>query len=356
MTIPARVAAALGAAMSAAALTITPAIPAQAATTGWRVVFTHHYGVQNNASGYLTVIAPGTRNAWAFGSTDLSGATPGVPVAEHWNGSSWRGSTLPAGMSSAIVAASAPAGKDIWAVTQFGGDILHWNGSIWKVAHRLSGSGQLTGVTAFSTTNVWVFGGGGFTGGLGNWHYNGSSWQQVTGTASGISRASALSPGNIWAIGATSSPETAIVHYNGTGWQRVKATALTGLQFSDILARSKTSIWATASSQANSFTAYLVHYNGSSWSKTKLPWAVDPERLARDGHSGFWLSASDSGSRSWMVHRSSAGRWSRTLIGSAPTGLLDPVLIPGTASLWGAGLVKAATGTNAAIWVHGQVP
>jgi hypothetical protein len=255
-----------------------------------------------------------------------------------------------------IEAASAASGSDIWAVTQFGGDILHYNGSTWKVAHRLSGPGQLTGITAFSTTNVLVFGSGGFTGGLGTWHYNGRRWQQVTGTASGISRASALSPASIWAIGATSSPATAIVHYNGTSWQRVKATALTGLQFNDILAQSRTSIWATPSRQASGFTAYLVHYNGSGWSRTKLPWAVDLGRLARDGHGGFWLSAADSSARSWIVHRSPAGLWSRTLIGSPPTDLADPVLIPGTTSLWGAGLVKAATGANAAIWVHGQIP
>ncbi len=65
MTLPARAAVALSAAVSAAALTIFLAVPAQAVTTGWRVAFTHHYGVQNNASGYLTVVAPGTHNAWA---------------------------------------------------------------------------------------------------------------------------------------------------------------------------------------------------------------------------------------------------------------------------------------------------
>lgn len=355
MSLTRRLTAVTGAAISAAALTITAAAGAQAATTGWRITFTRHYGVQANASGYQAVVAPGTRTAWAFGGTDLSGATAGSPVAEHWNGTSWRGSTLPSGLSSSIVAASAPSASDMWAVTQFGGDVLHWNGSTWGVAHKLSGSGQLTGVTAFSTSNVWVFGGGGFTGGLGTWHYNGSSWQQVTGAAAGIDHASALSSANIWAIGATTSPQSAIVHYNGSTWQQVTAAALNGLQFKDILATAKTSVWTVATSQTNAFTAYLVHYSGSGWVRAKLPWAVDPERLARDGHGGFWITASDSSGRSWAVHRTSTGTWSRTLIGSSAN-LLDAVLIPGTTSLWGAGLETTSTGTSAAIWADGQIP
>jgi hypothetical protein len=318
------------------------------------VVFTRHYGVATNSSGYTTVIAPGARSAWVFGGTDLSGATPGVPVAVHWNGSSWSRSTLPSGMTGVIGAASAPAGSDIWAVTQAGGNILHWNGTSWTLAHQLTGDGELTGVTAFSTSDVWVFGGPGFGPGLGTWHYDGSSWQQLTDpVAGGISLASAVSPANIWGIGATANGSQAgIVHYDGSSWQQVTASALDGLLFKGILARSAKSIWVTATKQSNGFAGFLLRFNGSSWSKTRLPWAVDPGNLSMDGKGGLWLGAGDSSFRSYMVHRTHTGTMSRTLIGGSQTDLNDPVLIPGTTALWGAGRV----GSKAAIWARGTIP
>jgi hypothetical protein len=354
MSLSRRAAVVIGAALSAATLTLALGLPVQAATAGWHVAFTHHYGSPANASGYLTVIAPGSHDAWAFGGTDLSGVTPGAPVAEHWNGKTWSGSTLPHGPSTPIEAASAASAGDIWAVTHFGGYILHWNGA-WSVAKKLSGSGQLTGVTAFSTSNVWVFGGGGFIGGLGTWHYNGKTWKQMTGNASGLDHASALSPSNIWAIGGISAPQNAIMHYNGTTWAQVKASALSGLQFHDVLALSQKDIWVASSAQANSFSASLVHFTGTGWTRIKLPWLVDPERLASDGHGGLWLTALDTTGHSWAAHRSASGQWSRTLIGSSAS-LLDPAHIPGTASMWGAGLVNTKTGANAAIWAYGPIP
>jgi hypothetical protein len=348
-------AAVLGATLTTTALTLAMSLPAQAATTGWRVIFTHHYGTPVNVSGYVSIVAPGNRSAWAFGGADLSGTngTSGSPVAEHWNGKAWAASTLPSAGSSPIEAASAPSATDIWAVTHLGGYILHWNGAKWSVAKKVSGAGQFTGITAFSASSVWVFGGGGFIGGLGTWHYNGKTWTQVTGNASGIGGASALSPSNIWAIGGTSSPESAIVHYNGSTWSQVKATALAGFQFHDILAVTPKNIWVLANATSSAFSAWLVHFNGSSWSKSKLPYSVDPGHLSQDGHGGLWLSAEDSAGKVWLVHRSGTGVWSRSL---SPAGVFDLALIPGTSSLLGAGLLNTTTGANAVVLGYGQIP
>jgi hypothetical protein len=355
MSFSRRAAAVLGGAMSMAVLALAVGTPAQAATAGWRVVFTHHYGSPKNGSGYLTVVAPGRHDAWAFGGTDLSGATPGAPVAEHWNGTTWTGSALPSGLANEIIAASADSPSDIWAVTQFGGDILHWNGTAWSSAERLVGSGQqLTGVTALSPTDVWVFGGGGFTGGLGTWHFDGSTGTQQTGSADGLEEASALSPTSIWAVGSTSkAPADTITHYNGTTWAQAKASALSGLQFNDILALSRSDVWASASAQGKAFNAYLVHLTSSGWTRISLPWRVSPDRFASDGHGGLWVIAQDAASRSWAVHASATGHLSRTLLTSSgtPFGL---ALIPGTRSLWGAGLTPTTpTGTDATIWAYG---
>ena len=88
----------------------------------------------------------------------------------------------------AALAAAGPAGRlhrrreravsrDIWAVSYAGGYVVHWNGAGWRVAKCWRQHGVLSGVTALSPADVWVFGttAGGFRG-LGTWHFNGRTW------------------------------------------------------------------------------------------------------------------------------------------------------------------------------------
>ena len=353
MSFPRRAAGVLGSVLSLTALALARGVPAQAAGAGWVVVFAHHYGPAANASGYFTVIAPARNDAWAFGGTNLSGATAGAPVAVHWNGTAWSASALPGGLTNEIFAASADSASDIWAVASQAGYILHWNGTTWAVAKQLPGSGQLTGVTAFSPTNVWVFGSPGAGPGLGTWRFNGSTWTKQGGNAAGLDKASALSPADIWAIGGVLAPQDAIMHYNGTTWTQVKASGLTGLQFNDIMALADTDVWLLASTRSAHLGGTLIHLLGSTTTSFPIPFAVDPESFASDGHGGFWLSAFDAKGQTWAVHRSASGTWSRTLIGAAAQ-MFEVAQIPGTSSLWGAGYgLTVPTGSTAAIWVHG---
>ncbi len=103
-----RRAGAVGACVCAVAMMMSMAAPAQAAVTGWRQFFRHHYGAPGNFSGYRAVVAPGKSDAWAFGGTALSGGTApfGTPVAEHWNGRTWRGSPLPAALAALMLSCS----------------------------------------------------------------------------------------------------------------------------------------------------------------------------------------------------------------------------------------------------------
>ncbi|HEX8007744.1 MAG TPA: hypothetical protein VF482_15110, partial [Trebonia sp.] len=242
----------------------------------------------------------------------------------------------------------------IWAVTFFGGYVLHWNGSRWVVAKHLPGNGgELTGVTALSATNVWVFGGGGFIGGLGTWHYNGTSWQQWKGSAAGLERASALSANSIWAVGSGTSPDSTIQHFNGNTWQTVSAKALSGLQFFGIRAFSSTNVWVAAVTQGGVQPAYLVYYNGAGWTRIMVPWSVQVNNPVSDGHGGLWLTGfSVSTGQSYVVHRTSSGAWSRTAVSADLQGL---ALIPGTTSLWAVGAKATSTGANAVIWAYGSV-
>src|SRR5215470_3910095 len=88
-----------GVAVGAAAAVAWAVIPAQAATSPWHVVYSHHYGSASNYSGFLATVALGPKNVWELGGTDLSHAEQGAPAIVHWNGTSWTGSAAPAGVT-----------------------------------------------------------------------------------------------------------------------------------------------------------------------------------------------------------------------------------------------------------------
>jgi hypothetical protein len=352
-----RIAVLVGASASAAALAATMAVPAQAAgSPGWRVFYRHHYGAPANYSGYFALVAPGRDDAWAFGAANAALRTP--PVAVHWNGSHWSPVRLPGGLSSGIGGGSASARNNVWYISQLGQYALRWNGRKWSVAKRWTGTGQLTGVTALSPANVWVFGGGGYTGGLGTWHYNGRSWTKFGGVANGIEGGSALSASNIWATGSIRSPGDSLAHYNGTRWSRVSAPALKNAQFNDIAAISRGSVWAVGEPAGSITSALVVHWDGRRWQKIAVPWQVQPRSVISDGQGGLWMTANSgsSGQVSWVLHRSKSGQWTRTRISAgAAGGLYSLALDPGTHAVWGAGDAATKAGSDAVIFADGRV-
>jgi hypothetical protein len=297
-------------------------------------------------------------------------------AAVHWNGATWSAATLPSGMSTWFIAASAPAASDIWAVTFEGGWILHYNGSKWTVAKHLTGNGELTGVTALSAKNVWVFGGGGSEGGLGTWHFDGTTWKKwTTGLANGLENATAVSASDIWAVGSRQAPYDTIVRFNGKTWSLANAKGIPAGQwtFWDLRVVSDKDVWVPASEFLNnSEVPFLLHYNGTSWTKLALPWAVptgqssEIRAITPDGHGGLWFSGftisggDNSVTTFYMVRRTAAGQWLRTKIGaSSNTGLSGASLtgiaqVPGTGSVWGAGFSEASSGGGSAvIWAYG---
>ena len=349
MTTVRRTSAMLGAVTSAAALALALGVPARgAAIIGWRVVFSHHYGAPANQSLYTAVVATGQRDAWAFGVDNWVNPGSGRPVAEHWNGSTWRRSALPPGLHSSIYAASASSANNVWAAPEFGGEILRWNGSTWSVAKKLSGPYALTGVKAFSADDVWVSGGGSSAfPGFGTWHFDGRTWTKVTGIGAGVSSLSAVSPANIWGIASIKNPDDAILHYNGTAWRHVTAPVLTGFGPQMILAESASDVWVTGTPETNGRVWRILHFDNGTWTSVPLPWPTTGLAwLASDGHDGFWLEAYTHHG-TWTWHRSASGQWSRTQV---YPGVM--ALIPGTTSLLGAGGTPAKP-DYATIWAYG---
>jgi hypothetical protein len=342
----------------AAGLALSPIMSAQAASgPGWRVIYSHHYGAAAAFSTFWSASAAGIRNAWAVGGLTMGGAPgSGRPFAVRWQGSRWHASPLPAGLTSFLIAASADSPSDAWAVSGQGGYVLHWSGRSWSVAKRFPEPKlvrELTGVTAFGPKDVWVFGGSGAYPGEGTWHLHGTTWTKVTGIGGNIARASAVSPSDMWAVGGISVGDDAIVHFAGNRWLHVTAKVLTGLQFHGIVALSKADVWAAAAPQANPLKAFLVHRTGSGWVRVQLPWAVDAGSLASDGRGGLWISAA-SATRSWLIHRSSSGRWSRVALPNR-SGIIGLSPIPGTTSLWGTGSIGQQRGSKATIWASGRI-
>jgi hypothetical protein len=350
-------AARIAAGLAATSLALVSGLPGAAASTGWPIVFQAHYGTPTLANGLFSVAASGKTNAWAVGGTDLSfGGTSGAPVADQWNGTTWQAAALPSGLAGDLIAVSAPAPDDAWAVSQLTGYALHWDGTSWSVArtwpeHQLHT--QITDVTAFSPTNVWVFGGPGAFPGIGTWHLIGTTWHHVTGLAKGVTFVSALSRSDMWAIGADNvSPEDILLHYNGTTWQQLSSPALTGLDFFRILALSDSDVWVLGAPGGGP-KEQLLHFDGTQWSSVPItvPSGVQLVSIASDGHGGLWFSGFGSPAQ-WAVHRSAAGAWSSTNLGPGRS-VLGLALIPGTTSLWGAGGLNTATGADVAIWGHG---
>lgn len=104
----------------------------------------------------------------------------------------------------------------------------------------------------------------------------------------------ALSPNDVWAVGATSlfssspQPTTLIEHWNGTRWSIVKSPNATGVPSTNIInsnvlnavtATSTNDVWAVGYTGINGFqgAASLVeHWNGRSWSIVTSPNGVLP--------------------------------------------------------------------------------
>jgi hypothetical protein len=353
MRLSRRAGAALSAVAVAAAMTAAGLAAQAASVTGWHQVFARHYGTPADLSGFTAVLAPARHDAWAFGGTSLS--VTGTPVAEHWTGGRWRPSALPRGLGAAINAASAVSAGDIWAVTFYGGDILHWNGSRWSVARHLTGSGELTGITAVSAKDVWVFGASGAIGGLGTWHFNGHGWKKITGNGGTVSAASALSGTDIWGIGGTPA-RGVVLHYDGTTWRQLTAKALAGVAATGVLSVSPGNVFVSGTAGSRHIASGLIHLSGRTWSRIKVPWPVEGlGGLMPDGRGGLWAAAESYNGHSWDLHLSRAGRWSRVAApGGSGWGLGDQAMIPGTTSLWGVGARQEKTGSDAVIWAYGR--
>jgi hypothetical protein len=337
-----------------------PSAAATGATTSsaFSTAVVRHYGLPANASGYSVIVGTGPTEGWAFGGTNPGG--PSAPVATLWSGDTTATATLPGGLTSFISDASATSSSDIWAASQYGRYVLHFDGVRWRVAKRWQ-QGQVTGLTAVTPSDVWVFGTtADGTSEIGTWHYDGTYWQRVPGLADSIVRASAISASDIWAI-AASPVSYSVVRYDGTTWEQIPTGgALNGVHVRDILAISSSDVWVLGdkADAVGGVSLVLLNWNGGGWSSLVEPINAWAGRLALGpGPTVLATATPTSPSASGLIVQASAAGGHVVVMRSwLTTGGISDVVMPLHArKLWVSGAILTRTGGDAVIW-SSQLP
>ncbi len=328
---------------------------ATSAATAFQLRIRHHYGPAGNASDYSVIVAAGKRVSWIFGGTNPGGVS--TPIAERWDGQRITAYRLPARLTGFISDASAPSAHDVWAVSEYGGYALHWNGRRWYVARRWRG-GQITDVAAVTAKDVWVFGttASGFAG-TGTWHFDGRSWRRVRGPARAVFRASPVSRRHIWAIAASGRGDY-VLHSDGSAWRRVRAGRLfNGVQLHDIVALSNQNVWIAGNTVSRSGATKLVlyHWAGHGWVQVLTRRNVLAGNLASGRRGTVLLSATPTSVAvaGMIIQASPSGLLSSTIIRSAQgSGVSDVALAAGVHDVWASGGILTRQGGDAAVWVE----
>jgi hypothetical protein len=211
------------------------------------------------------------------------------PLAEHWDGQTWRTTTPQArGQSSTFASVAAITPTDAWAVGGYGtgsvsGTLIeHWDGLRWSLVQSPSVgtiSNVLYGVAANSSSDVWAVGLYDDSNGVSQTlveHWDGLSWSIVPspggedgGTLRGVV---AISSSDVWAVGESNGGQSLIEHWDGTGWGLVPSPSpqlLNVLQ--SVSAVSSTDVWTAGWQSLSGQSSLVEHWDGTQWSVVPGP-------------------------------------------------------------------------------------
>jgi len=287
-----------------------------------------------------------------------------VPLAEHWNGTSWTVEAQPSGAPiSPLTGVSCPSSTSCAAVGDTA-SIQQWNGKSWSIAPfgNKSSESELVSVSCSSATSCFAVGGSASNtqanGLVERW--NGTRWSVVpTPNLNGsfyaeLSGVSCSSDANCLAVGSVLSPTGAdglVERWNGTRWSIITPPNPTGVQFvqfSAVSCSTATTCFAVGSDENETSEQALVErWNGTRWSITPSPLPAGVQDTQLNGVS--CQSATDctavgsgealAGSRSPGV-RTFVERWNGTSWAAAASA--DPTGVP-LAALVG---VSCSSSTN----------
>lgn len=245
------------------------------------------------------VSAGSASDAWAVGAS--SALFDSLPLAEHWNGTSWTNVSvpLPSGATTgSLEGVLELSSTNVWAVGSVGAPsgtgnltlIEHWNGTAWSVIpspNPETGTGDTDDLAAIAGTSndLWAVGSFGtdqFNAMLFE-HWNGTAWSFVPPPSedeefgTGVT---VISPTDAWAVGDENGDTTISAHWNGTAWTFVATPILEdGAAPNNLLtavtATGTDNVWASGYEsnvdQQNFQIPYVLHWNGTAWSLTEVP-------------------------------------------------------------------------------------
>src|SRR6516164_7421104 len=286
---------------------------------------------------------------------------PVQTLAEHFNGTSWSVVPAPA-LGAALSGVAGAAGNDVWAVgDQAQGSsnntlIEHWDGTSWAVvpSPKLPQGSELTGVTAPATDNAWAVG---FAGGSANAlveHWDGTRWSVVSSPAfTGVSISngaiSADSATDVWAMGflATSSTteENVSLHWDGSSWTQIPVSHFRFGGVGPVTALSPADVWAVGAGPGvptGGFSAHptsvIEHWDGTACSVVPSP-NPNPQ-----GNNGLVAVAAVSAGDVWAVGHQLLGPFTEHWNGKNWT----IVTTPAGVSFFG-GMTASSAGTVLAV-------
>jgi hypothetical protein len=230
------------------------------------------------------VSCPSSTSCFAVGSTDF-----GRGLVEHWNGSSWKITTIPNPIGAALFGVSCPSTTSCFVV---GNNLIsslmdHWDGNRWSVMTIRDPAGSvetaLDTVSCQSTTSCFAVGYSTISDGIENTlaeRWNGSSWSVMaspnpTGSIlSSLVSVSCPSTTSCFAVGDYftaffETTPTLVEHWNGSGWKIMTSpTGNRGASLDGVSCPSKTSCFAVGYTD---FGGLVEHWNGSSWKIATSP-------------------------------------------------------------------------------------
>jgi len=251
------------------------------------------------------IYAASPTDVWAVG------VPGGTDAFEHWNGTSWTGQGLPAGIATApgnsagVSSITGTSASNITAVgtadINTGGTIVqesvafHFNGTAWSEM-TIPANVTLGPVLGFSATNLWSVNNNGDAE-----HFNGTTWTTTSLPVPAeepdldMTSISGSSPSDIWAAGTEfneglhrdNSP--VLEHFNGTSWSNVSvpvASPTGGL--TDVVAVTPSDAYAVTTVGA------ILHWNGTTWTllnaTTQTGAAVTGSEVAALSPTDVWIA------------------------------------------------------------------
>lgn len=303
--------------------------------------------------------------AWAGGESPAR-----TPALHHLTGRTWRAVSLPGPPGTFVTNISATSATNVWAALANEPLVARLTGGGWVTKSFAHGTDAIAtdNIVTIGPKNTWVFAFDFNTKSPFAEHFNGSTWTRsplpaLVDCDCQTHAVSASSAGNIWAwVFDSKTKAFATMRWNGQKWQVIKLPAHvvpTGQKVGalQMLAESRTDVWATADNVMSTGSIILLHWNGHAWTKIggKLPKGQLAGPIAADGRGGLWLIGRTRTFSQFILHYT-GGRWTRFSMpsDSAGTVQVDALgLVAGTMTVLGAGnLSPNFGGDNGAVVIE----